>query len=89
MIAGGNHTATIGGICAANDEGSALWIEPHSPSHGLRRDSPLKEGAGGGGNWAARIQCVPYGVALFTIHDSLVTRLHYSLTRQVSTMLDK
>ena len=30
-----------GGICGANDGGSVAFATGHSPSHGLRRDSPL------------------------------------------------
>ena len=36
-----------GGICGANDGGSVAFATGHSPSHGLRRASPLKEGAKG------------------------------------------
>ena len=36
-----------GGICEANDGGSVVCTIGHSPSHGLRRASPLNEGAKG------------------------------------------
>ena len=36
-----------GGICEANDGGSVVHSVGHSPSHGLRRASPLTEGAKG------------------------------------------
>ena len=36
-----------GGICEANDGGSVVCTVGHSPSHGLRRASPLSEGAKG------------------------------------------
>ena len=34
-----------GGICEANDGGSVVLKKGHSPRHGLRRASPLSEGA--------------------------------------------
>ena len=36
-----------GGICEANDGGSVVLKKGHSPRHGLRRASPLPEGAKG------------------------------------------
>ena len=36
-----------GGICEANDGGSVVCTIGHSPSHGLRRASPLIEGGQG------------------------------------------
>ena len=36
-----------GGFCEAKDGGSVPSYKRHSPSHGLRRDSPLREGAKG------------------------------------------
>ena len=48
MIVGGLASLFEGGgICEANDGGSVVHTMGHSPSHGLRRASPLKEGAKG------------------------------------------
>ena len=48
MIVGGLASLVEGGgICEANDGGSVVCTIGHAPSHGLRRASPLSEGAKG------------------------------------------
>ena len=48
MIVGGLASLFEGGgICKANDGGSVVCTMGHSPSHGLRRASPLGEGTKG------------------------------------------
>jgi len=48
LIVGGLASLFVGGgICRANDGGSIVLVIGHSPSHGLRRASPLREGAKG------------------------------------------